>query len=222
MIIKILYYIIIFLALSYYACTQNFRVEPTKLEIIKTTDFLYMYDYAEVINLTDSILHIGWSKKYLTELPFLWETSVACPSGFHDDTHISEATFFLETYPTFNNKLICHAYPNGNFGELEVEFELYELDNPTEKISLLFKFTVYDKISSVIQVQNCNFVLISQTYIHFTENVKYFYLSDTGGKILAHGNGDTNLQLASIPTGAYIVAIMSNDGQRINHKFIKF
>lgn len=220
--IKIFYGLIIIFLLSRLAYAQNFRVEPTELEIIKTTDFLYMYDYAEVINLTDSILHIGWSKKYLGELPFLWETSVACPSGFHDDTHINEATFLLETYPTFNNKLICHAYPNGNVGELAVEFELYEISNPEVKVPLLFKFTVYDQISSVSKFSKDEYVAVSQGCIHFTEKVKQFFISDIAGKIVGNGAGNSSLQIATLETGAYLVNVIGTDGQRISHKFIKF
>lgn len=218
---KLIYTMITLLFLTPNLQAAKFKVEPTEIIIKKTTDFDYVYDYAEIISLTDEPVSIFWQKEYLTEIPLNWETSVQCPGEFHFDSHIMSYIFDLSDESNFDHKFIFHAYPNQSFGYLEAAFHFNEVGFPDEVQTVIFKISIYDSINSIDDTHEDDFVRILGNQIVFTDNIAKAMIFGLNGNLIAECRSNGNLNLDKLPTGIYIVNLVTKDNLVYNHKIIK-
>ncbi len=217
---KFAYYILALLFIASNTQAANFKVEPTEIIIKKTTNYDYVYDYAEVISLTDEPVMIIWQKEYLTEVPVNWETSVQCPGEFHFDSHINEFTFELSEESKFDTKFIFHAYPNQSFGYLEAAFHFHEVGFPDDVQTVVFKISIFDAINSVDEPQD-DFVRIDGNQINFTEKIAKATIFDLNGNLIAECKSGDFYNLDNLSAGMYVVNLLTNDKRIYNHKIIK-
>jgi hypothetical protein len=218
---KFIYYLLVLLFIATNLQAANFKVEPTEIIIKKTPDFDYVYDYAEIISLTDEPVTISWEKEYLTEVPANWETSVQCPGEFHFDSHIAGFTFELSEESKFDNKFIFHAYPNQSFGYLEAAFHFHEIGYPDDVQTIVFKVSIYDVINSIDEPHKDDLVRIDGNQINFTDKIAKAMLFDLNGNLIAECKSGDYYNLAHLSAGIYIVNLVTNDKRTYNHKIIK-
>jgi hypothetical protein len=218
---KLIYIVLTLLFLASNLQAAKFKVEPTEIIIKKTTDFDYVYDYAEIISLTDEAVTIFWQKEYLTEVPLNWETSVQCPGEFHFDSHITEFTFELSENSNFDNKFIFHAYPNKSFGYLEAAFHFNEVGFPDEVQTVVFKISIFDAINSIDETHKDDLVRIEGNQINFTDKIAKATIYDLNGNLVAECKSKEYYDLAQLSVGIYFVNLVANDKRVYNHKIIK-
>lgn len=216
----------VYLSLAFFFFNANlyatkFKIEPAELVIAKTTDFDYVYDYSEIINLSGEPLIISWSKEYLTEIPSNWQTSVQCPGDFHDDSHIETSTFELSSQSKYDHKFIFHVYPNNSLGYVEAAFHFHEVNSPDEIQTVIFKVSIYDNISSITDLPVTKYVQLLNNQLYFTEYVAEASIFDINGNLVNQLDGNVSYNLEHLVSGFYIVNIQTIDNKILHHKIIK-
>lgn len=121
---------------------QTFRVSDTLVVIEKSEIASFVYDYADIENLTDSVLNIRWLKHLDNDFPEGWQTSVQDPENWYPDHATDSADFMLDTLADNSDKLIAQFYPNGNIDTSGLTIELFDVKHPETRYTVRYEVRI--------------------------------------------------------------------------------
>jgi hypothetical protein len=231
--------ILVLLAVSLFASNSlwgqsSFSINPDTVVAIKPADYFVFYNYGQFENHTNDTLQMRWVRTsvVLQDVDGMplgddfgdWELAIQDPTWFYNPaTQLDSANFILPPVTGSVDKFILQVFPNEQPGSLLITYRFFPVDNPSDFAEVVFDYAATEVVTTGVltkeqlEVEVFPNPVSDELFIQPPGNeVGEYTLLDLQGREVEQvtGQGATNLQVHSIPTGIYLLRLRLGEEER--------
>ena len=212
---------------------NSFSATPTNVRADKPADIFVFYNFTQLENHTNDSLQLRWVKKEVITsstsgqsivFPAAWKTGIQDPLNFYNPGEgVDSADFVIPPNTSSLDKLILQLFPNGEAGRLRVRFDIFRIDDPTDRIEVSFDYSAKEVLTEVSAVETTPLISFSPNpsqgllYLsNHTEAVQMIKLINHQGQVLREiklmgRQSQQRIDWSHLPKGLYY--LYSNSGE---------
>jgi len=121
---------------------SNFTTTEDTIYISTTTSEFVLYDVFEFVNLSDSLVFIGWEKEE-TNIPPEWDAQVALPPNYFP--YVDDSSGIISTGPSGSGDVdlfFVGIFPNGHPDNGVLKIHAFDHFNPVDTLTVVFYISI--------------------------------------------------------------------------------